>query len=73
MEREPHGVEKSERFRLVKDATLLTKGRVFEFYPDSGVIYMDGEPKYPLRPGLIGYLWLLRTETGYFRRAKEDG
>ena len=70
MERGPHANEESEFYRLLKDIPMLKKG-LFEFYPESGLVYKPGS-EYPLRPGLAGYLWLLRTESGYFRRQHDN-
>lgn len=69
MERKPHGDEVCEIFRLMKDIPMLSKGRLLEFWPESALVYAVGS-EYPLRPGLSGYLWLLRTEPSYFRKVK---
>ena len=64
----------SKGYRLIKDVPMLRKG-VFIFDFEIGYVYwVDKKGKVvdvPLRRGLAGYLWLLRTEPGFFRRAKK--
>ena len=63
-------------FRLIVDLPFLEKGSLYYFEIDTGYVYWyikeKGEfSEYGLRPGLAGYLWLLKTEGGkYLRRAK---
>ena len=53
-------------YRLRVDVPLLTKGRKFHMHTLTGQVFgteSNGPPmEFPLRPGLAGYLWLLRTE-----------
>lgn len=62
-------------YELIKDVPMLSKGR-FVFYDyDASVHWIDDNGKesdYALRPGLAGYLWLLRTEPGYFVFIEQD-
>lgn len=61
------------RYKLLKNIPLLNKGHIFEFDIESGYVYgveKDKVNEHPLRSGLAGYLWLLRTEKGYFRKTK---
>ncbi len=69
-EREPHPTEEPETYRMLKDAPLLKRG-ICELYPDSGLVYKP-DSRYPLRSGLAGFLWLLRTEPGWFRRVAQS-
>lgn len=69
MEREPHLTEEPQRYLLLKDAAPFLKRGLYDFYRDSGLVYKPGS-QYPLRPGLAGWLWLLRTEPGWFRRKR---
>ena len=69
MQREPHDSEEPQRYRMLKDAKPFLKKGEYCFYPDSGLVYKPGS-EYALRPGLSGWLWLLRTEPGWFRRIK---
>ena len=61
-------------YRLIKDIPLLRKGKLFHFETETGHIWGMKDKyttnSYPLREGLSGYLWLLRTEKGYFRKVK---
>ena len=60
--------------KLIKDVPLFYKGSVFFFEFDSSAVYRveNGMVNVtPLRGGLAGYLWLLRYESGYFRKVKD--
>ena len=63
------------RCRLIKDVPILHKG-LFDFEIETGFVYgVDDNGKtaqYPLRNGLADYLWLLKTEKGYFRKVKQE-
>lgn len=51
--------------KMVVDLPFLAKGNEYEFDDETGFVYrvVDGKAfEYPLRRGLSGYLWLLRTE-----------
>lgn len=62
-------------FRLERAVPLFKKGQVYVFDMDtSEVRWVDAAGNIvdtPLRPGLAGYLWLLRTEKGFFEEIKE--
>lgn len=60
-------------YKLKVDIPFLKKGDVFAFDIELGNVYSVNEKsqvvcEYPLRQGLAGYLWLLRTEKKYFRK-----
>jgi hypothetical protein len=63
--------------RLMVDLPMFTKGRDYVFDDETGLIFavLDGTVcDYPLRVGLAGYLWLLRTDNDfgkYFKRVLE--
>lgn len=63
-------------FRLERAVPLFKKGQVYVFDMDTAqVFWVDAAGNIidtPLRPGLAGYLWLLRTENGFFIEVKED-
>lgn len=62
-----------ERYKLMVELPFLGKGSKFDFDYNTGQIFaVLGErlAKYPLREGLSGYLWLLKTERKYLRRVK---
>ena len=61
-------------YRLMIDLTFIKKGTIFVFYNDTAFVHWidrGKETQYPLRTGLAGYLWLLRTEGKYMRKVKE--
>jgi len=64
----------SEKYKLIKPVPLLIKNSIFVFNRDTGEIFgveKNGKKmEYALRPGLSGYLWLLRTEKGFFKKVK---
>jgi hypothetical protein len=53
-------------YELKVDLPFLKKGKRFSFDYDLGWVYgfenVDKRMEYPLREGLAGYLWLLKTE-----------
>ena len=53
-------------YQLRVDVPLFVKGRKFHMHTLTGRVFgteHDGTAmEFPLRPGLAGYLWLLRTE-----------
>lgn len=62
-------------FRLKKDLPFLRRGALFLFDDESGEVFSSENiigtqwNKYPLRPGLSGYLWLLLTDgRKYFKK-----
>ncbi len=60
------------QYRLIKNVPLLRKS-IYFFDTETGHVfgsYKGKQYEYPLRQGLAGYLWLLRTERGYFRKVK---
>ena len=62
-------------YRLLVDLPMLTKGTYFVFYEATGNINWLNkgvEPEYPLRQGLAGYLWLLRTEREYMKLISKE-
>ena len=60
-------------YRLLKEVPMLER-RVYRFHSGCAhVLWSEtGARWHSLRPGLSGFLWLLRTEKGYFRRTKEN-
>ncbi len=63
------------RFKLLIDLPFLKKGTVYWFDEETGKIHWENGGKdnfsdYPLREGLAGYLWMLRTETKYLKELK---
>ena len=62
-------------YKLTVDIPMLNKETLFVFYDGSGHVYWidDGrETDIPLRDGLAGYLWLLRTENKYMKLIESD-
>lgn len=60
------------KFKLLKD-TPMVSSQIFYFDDETGNVWWEekgGISEYPLRTGLAGYLWLLLTKKGYFRRIK---
>ncbi|HDY68064.1 MAG TPA: hypothetical protein ENH85_09755 [Candidatus Scalindua sp.] len=57
---------------LLKEIPMLKKGKLFYFETETGHVWgmknKHTTNSYPLRNGLANYLWLLRTEKGYFRK-----
>ena len=62
-------------YELIQDVPMVHKGK-FVFCDYSGAVYWidekGNESDYALRSGLAGYLWLLRTEEGYFKFIEQE-
>jgi len=62
------------QYKLLKDSPpFLTAGTLYDMDLETAqVTWYDEYDKtwseYPLRPGLAGWLWLLRTEDGWMKR-----
>lgn len=66
-----------KKYKLKIDLPFLAIGREFFFGDDTADVWGvegDGEPMiYPLRTGLSGYLWLLKSEGDkYLEEEKQE-